>query len=79
VEIFDGLLDMHEVIVNVSFLYESILVQDTSFPSSGAKRLAIILEINLAKEWMRLIGLKSEILSALGFFTIKTTRAWFKN
>jgi hypothetical protein len=54
-------------------------VQDTNFPSSGAKRLAIILEINLAKEWMRLIGLKSEILSALGFFAIKTTRAWFKN
>jgi hypothetical protein len=34
----------------IHFLMKAFFLQDTRFPSSGASRLAIILEINLTKE-----------------------------
>jgi hypothetical protein len=57
------------VFIKAFWLYEIIL------PSSGASLLASDLEMIWPKEWIRLIGLKSATLWALGFLGISVTSA----
>jgi hypothetical protein len=57
------------------FLMKALWLMETNLPSSGARRLVSIFVMSLANEWIKLMGLKSLTLCALGFFGMSTTHA----
>jgi hypothetical protein len=54
---------------------KAFLLREIRFFSSRASLLAMSLDNNFAKEYIRLMGQNSVIRSALGFFGMRTTSA----
>jgi hypothetical protein len=77
-KILNDFLDIKEIIMYAAFFYECTLIVGNQFVQFRSQ-LANSLDISLANECIRLIGLKSLIHSAFNFLGISTTNAWFRN